>query len=66
MVIGVVWGFMIMLIIILVCNHRNGCISCDCLRDDPPDIEEAMYNTTMMPYQQSDTTNATPLPVKEF
>ena len=45
---------MLTLIIILVCNHRNGCITCECLKDDPPDIEDVLYNRTMMPYNNSD------------
>jgi hypothetical protein len=43
------WGLMLLWLFSLICNHQNGCLGCECLRDDPPHLSEVIYeagNTT--------------------
>ena len=39
-----VWVAIFAMVVSLVCNHKTGCLSCMCLKDEPPTLEEVLYN----------------------
>ena len=39
----VAWSTLFLIVIMLVCHYRNGCLTYDCLRDEIPNINQIRY-----------------------
>jgi len=55
MLIVAAWGLVLLAVFSVTCNHMSGCLTCECLKDEPPSIEELYHQGMQNPYDDMET-----------